>query len=64
MSQYAVTVAYETGFTMVVEADSQEQAEVKAKEIVDECGGLEPMGLEPLDVVHRDWFVTGSEFYK
>jgi len=55
MKTYKISIAYEEGFSMEVQANSEAEAEAKALELVDEHAGVEIQGVE-LDTVHRDYF--------
>lgn len=55
MKTYKVAIAYEEGFSMEVQANSEAEAKAKALELVDEHAWVEIKGME-LDTVHRDYF--------
>ena len=57
MKTYNVSVHYEVGAVLTIEADSLEEAEQKALEFMADDGTPEDVG----NVVHRDYFIVDSE---
>lgn len=61
MTEYRVSVHYDEGTVLYIEADSPEQAEAKAEKILlDEASVSYPSKYAP-DVVHRDYMVVECE---
>ena len=61
MTKYRVSVHYDEGTILYIEADSPEQAEAKAEKILlDEASVSYPDKYAP-DVVHRDYMVVECE---
>jgi len=54
MKTYRVAIAYQEGFTMQVQANSEEEAEEMALDMVDEKASVDMEGLK-IDTVHRDY---------
>ena len=54
MKTYRVAIAYEEGFTMQVQANSEAEAEQMALDMVDEKAGVDMEGVK-IDTVHRDY---------
>ena len=55
--RFTVGIAYEEGFTLHIDAESQEAAEAKALEIVEEWASVD-CGEYRTDTVHRDYFTV------
>ena len=61
MAEYKVSVHYDEGTVLTIEADSPEQAEAKAEQILlDEASVAYPDKYAP-NPVHRDYMVVGVE---
>lgn len=54
MKTYRVAIAYQEGFTMQVQANSEEEAEEIALDLVEEKASVDMEGLKT-DTVHRDY---------
>jgi len=54
MKTYRVAIAYQEGFTMQVQANSEEEAEEMALDMVEEKASVDMEGLK-IDTVHRDY---------
>ena len=61
MTEYKVSVHYDEGTVLYIEADNPKQAEAKAEKILlDEAHVAYPSKYAP-DVVHRDYMVVECE---
>lgn len=54
MKTFRIAIAYEEGFTMQVQANSEAEAEQMALDMVDEKAGVDMEGVQ-IDTVHRDY---------
>jgi len=68
MKEYRVGVAFEEGFSVKVKADSEEQANKKVYDMVNEYGACtisdEVPKYHDKKVVHREWLIVDVEEIK
>ena len=68
MKEYRVGVAFEEGFSVKVKADSEEQANKKVYDMVNEYGACtisdEVQKYHDKKVVHREWLIVDVEEIK
>lgn len=61
MTEYRVSVHYDEGTVLYIEADSPEQAEAKAEKILLDEASVSYSSKYAPDVVHRDYMVVECE---